>query len=74
MGSTDERISLVTVVLEVSELIPDACFSVNTILTLTVSGVGVNDGVFVTVGVKEGVMVGVLLGVRDGVTVAVAEE
>jgi hypothetical protein len=67
MGLAEERISLVTI------LSSDVCLSVKTILTLTVRGVGVNEGVFVTVGVKEGVIVGVLLGVRDGVMVAVAD-
>ncbi len=66
IGLAEERISLVTVLSE------DVSLSVNTILTLMVSGVGVSEGVYVTVGVKEGVIVGVLLGVRDGVIVAVS--
>jgi len=73
IGLAEERISLVTVVLDGSKLFPEACLLVNTMLTLTVRGVGVNDGVFVMVGVKDGVIVGVLLGVREGVMVAVAE-
>ena len=74
MGLTDERISLATILSAGDALFPDICLSPNTILTLTVRGVGVNDGVYVRVGVKEGVTVGVLLGILDGVIVAVADE
>ena len=69
MGLTDERISLETILFEV------VCLSVNTMLTLTIRGVGVSESVYVTVGVKEGVIVavaeGVNVGVLDGVNVAV---
>lgn len=67
MGLAEDSMSLDTI------LSAAACLSVNTILTLMARGVGVSEGVYVTVGVNEGVIVGVLLGVCDGVIVAVAE-
>ena len=67
IGLAEERISLETI------LSAGACLSVNTILTLTIRGVGVSEGVYVTVGVKEGVIVGISLGVLDGVIVVVAD-
>ncbi len=73
IGLADERISRETILSAGRALFPGACLSLNIILTLTVRGVGVGEGVNVTVGVKEGVIVGVLLGVRDGVIVAVVD-
>ena len=73
IGLADERMSLETILSAGRALFPDTCLSLNTILTLTIRGVGVSEGVYVRVGVKEGVTVGVLLGVLDGVIVAVAE-
>ena len=68
MGLAEERISLDTILSAGRMVFPDACLLVNTILTLTTRGVGVRDGVFVRVAVKEGVVVGVLLGVNVGVS------
>jgi hypothetical protein len=50
-------ISLETIFSMGAALLPSACFSLNTILTFTVRGVGVKDGVYVIVGVNEGVTV-----------------
>ena len=71
MGLAEERISLGTILLEGRMLFPDDCLSVNTMLTLMVRGVGVSDGVFVIVGVKEGVTVAVAEGVKVSVLVGV---
>jgi len=72
MGLAEERISLETILSAGGTLFPDDCLSVNTTLTLMIRGVGVSDGVFVIVGVKEGVTVAVAEGVKVSVLVGVA--